>query len=419
MKSETMLICADVGANANKFWKAILHENGDVECEWGRVGYGGQSKVFCGVGQEYIDKKVREKEKKGYRPSRVLTGETSHKTVDNDKLLHVAKKQIVKDSAPELTKLVEKLVKYNIHKITESTNITYDTSSGLFSTPLGIVTPDAISEARSLLSDIKTLVSRNDFTDRNWVKYLNEYLTLIPQNIGMRRAEPSSLFPNENSILKQNDILDSLLSSYESATKNPKKPDEVDDDGDTKVFDVTLDLADSDTFRRIEKKYYDTRKSMHSCSHLKPKKAFELRIESMFTGFQQGKTAGNIKELWHGTSTANLLSILKSGLRVTPPTTANITGKLFGNGIYFAPNSSKALNYSFGFWSGKKTPNCYAFLANVAMGKYYVPKYGERLPKQGYDSTWAKEKQSGIYNDECIVYNPNQCNLTYLVEFES
>jgi hypothetical protein len=31
MKSETMLICADVGANANKFWKAILHENGDVE----------------------------------------------------------------------------------------------------------------------------------------------------------------------------------------------------------------------------------------------------------------------------------------------------------------------------------------------------------------------------------------------------
>lgn len=419
MKNEVNLICADVGANSNKFWKSILHENGDVECEWGRVGVTKNSKIFRGVGQKYIDKKVREKQKKGYRESKILTGESSVKTVEDNKLASIAKKQIVKNSSPELTKLIDKLVKYNIHKITNSTNITYDVNSGLFTTPLGIVTPDAITEARGLLSSIKSLVSNEDFKSPKWNSYLNEYLALIPQNIGMRRVTPEGLFPNEKSILKQNDILDSLLSSYESATKAPKKNDNEEDGEDEKVFDVTLEEVDSDTFKRIDKKYRDTRKDMHVCSHLKVKKVFSLRIGPMAEDFEHTSNMGNLMELWHGTSTANLLSILKSGLHVTPPSTAHITGKLFGNGIYFAPNSSKSVNYSAGFWNGKRTSNCYAFLADVRMGKYYVPKYGERLPKKGYDSTWAKAGKSGVYNDECIVYNRNQCNLTYLIEFDS
>jgi poly [ADP-ribose] polymerase 2/3/4 len=416
MKNEVNLICADIGVNANKYWKAILHENGDVECEWGRVGVTKQTKTFRGVGQRYIDKKVKEKEKKGYRISKLLTGELNVKVVSDDRLSTIAKKQIIKKSSIELTKLVDKLVKYNIHKITESTNITYDKNSGLFSTPLGIVTPDAISEARRLLSDIKSLVVVKDFTNRNWNEYLNEYLTLIPQNIGMRRAAPEVLFPTENSVLKQNDILDSLLSSYESAVKVEKQ--EEDTLNEEQIFDVTLEEVDDSEFERIRKKYIDTRKDMHVCSHLKVKKVFSVRIGPMANDFEQTINMTNLKELWHGTSTANLLSILKSGLHVTPPSTANITGKLFGNGIYFASDSTKSLNYSSGFWGGKRINNCYMFLGDIRLGKYYVPKYGEKLPKNGYDSTWAKAKISGVYNDEFIVYNKNQCNLTYLVEFD-
>jgi poly [ADP-ribose] polymerase len=58
------------------------------------------------------------------------------------------------------------------------------------------------------------------------------------------------------------------------------------------------------------------------------------------------------------------------------------------------------------------------FLADVAMGKSYTPKSSsESLPKAGYDSTFAKPGESGIINNEMIVYNVNQVNLKYLVEF--
>jgi poly [ADP-ribose] polymerase len=60
------------------------------------------------------------------------------------------------------------------------------------------------------------------------------------------------------------------------------------------------------------------------------------------------------------------------------------------------------------------------FLADVAMGRSFVPSgYGSRhsYPAPGYDSTFAKAGQSGIHNNEMIVYSTHQCNLTYLVEF--
>ena len=94
-------------------------------------------------------------------------------------------------------------------------------------------------------------------------------------------------------------------------------------------------------------------------------------------------------------------------------------GRLFGNGCYFANKSSKAVNYSFGYWDHKsKDDNCYAFLADVALGKFYTPRNTyENLPKPGYNSTFAKSGISGVMNDEIIVYNTYQCNLTYLMEF--
>ena len=70
------LICVEQGktakeayANHNKFWNASLNDDNSVFVEWGRVGKTAQSqtKNFGSDGQArtFIDKKVREKEKKG------------------------------------------------------------------------------------------------------------------------------------------------------------------------------------------------------------------------------------------------------------------------------------------------------------------------------------------------------------------
>jgi len=67
--STRMLVLTSVEDNNNKFWEAILYDNQDVECHWGRVGASGQRKTFPAAGQKYIDSKISEKEKKGYKES--------------------------------------------------------------------------------------------------------------------------------------------------------------------------------------------------------------------------------------------------------------------------------------------------------------------------------------------------------------
>ena len=51
-----------------------------------------------------------------------------------------------------------------------------------------------------------------------------------------------------------------------------------------------------------------------------------------------------VKELWHGSRNENWLSIIANSLQLNP--NAQITGKMFGQGIYFAPSSMKSWGYT-------------------------------------------------------------------------
>jgi len=54
--------------NHSKFWTGLLFPDDTVETRWGRIGADTyQSKEFPGVGEIFFDKKVKEKEKKGYQ----------------------------------------------------------------------------------------------------------------------------------------------------------------------------------------------------------------------------------------------------------------------------------------------------------------------------------------------------------------
>jgi poly [ADP-ribose] polymerase len=57
------------------------------------------------------------------------------------------------------------------------------------------------------------------------------------------------------------------------------------------------------------------------------------------------------------------------------------------------------------------------FLADVAMGKPYYPTSSCRSLPSGYNSMFAKAGQSGVLNNEMIVYNLFQASLKFLVEF--
>lgn len=133
---------------------------------------------------------------------------------------------------------------------------------------------------------------------------------------------------------------------------------------------------------------------------------------------ESGSKVGNVKELWHGTKASNLLSILKKGFFIPPTNVPYVTGRMFGNGVYFSDQSTKSLNYAYGYWDGNRQDNCFMFLCNVAMGKEYTPSGpSTQLPAPGYDSTFAKAGKSGVGNNEMIVYRTSQIDPRYLIEF--
>jgi poly [ADP-ribose] polymerase len=150
---------------------------------------------------------------------------------------------------------------------------------------------------------------------------------------------------------------------------------------------------------------------------------WSVNIESEKEAWEKdGSAMPNIWELFHGSSTSNLLSILKGGLVIPSASSPHVTGRLYGNGVYASKTSTKALNYSVGYWGGIRSNRVFMFVLDMAMGKHYIPSRSNytsvRYPVKGYDSTFAEPYKSGVYNDECIVYRTSQVHLKYLIEFE-
>lgn len=404
------LIFVEADANSNKVWKADLYEDGNVYCEWGRVGASNhQSKTFSG-GKSYLNKKVAEKKKKGYVEAKTISENTT-KVVSN--VHSIAKAQIQVDN-PVAQKLIDRLVAANVHQITANSQISFNENSGVFQTPLGVVTQEGISEANKILGNINGLLGQAG--SPKFYNTVNEYLRIVPQSVGRTvKGFIDQNFSSAEGIKRQLDLLQSLEVSFQTLSQ---KPDATPQEVLEKVFDVGIAVLDQNQeFERLKKKFYETKKSMHNYDNVHVKNIYEVDIREMSKNFDKDKV-GNHKEFYHGTSIANCLSILKSGLKVSPPSTAAIAGKLFGNGVYGADCSSKSLGYSLGRWGqGASRDGAWLFICDFAMGKAYEPtSYGIRGIPQGYDSCVALARKTGLHNNEFIVYKNHQVKIKYLIE---
>lgn len=436
-KEDRFILC-NITGNNNKWWDISLSDD-SVVCRWRRVGETGDqlTKKFSNTSaaERFYESKCREKQKKGYQPLKTISssGTGTQVSAAKETLAEIATKQI-QTSSPETIELVKYLTQANIHSILSSTTIQYDISKGVFSTPLGIVTKDAITEARDLLSKIGTYVAANDLDSNDLIPHLNQYLMLIPQDIGRSRPSARTLYPNLDAVQRQSDILDSLDASVESALHTPVEDTERCEE--PKIFEVKLHTIENGLIiDRVRKKYRDTQQSIHGSSILDVKRVYSVEIDHMRKAYHQHlycytidneismaeddeDTGRHIWELWHGSKKGNLLSIMAKGFVIPSKNASHCTGRMFGNGVYFSDQSTKSLNYAWGYWDSQRDDNCFMFIADVLMGNYYTPRSSsETLPKPGYDSTFAKASQSGVLNNEMIVYNTAQINPTYLVEF--
>jgi poly [ADP-ribose] polymerase 2/3/4 len=412
------LIYVEVDENSNKVWQGKVLDDGSFVVEWGRVGNQLQNKVYyfnsIVLAQNKLERTKRQKLRKGYTEAQVINQNQSYNpTLKEEDLELIAAKQIEHGKDPRAKQLIRYLVAVNIHNITSQTNISFDVTTGNFSTPLGLVTPQAIALARDYLIRIAESSQKNNRSTRSLI---NNYLRLIPQKLSYKIDYTRFLATQE--IQRQYEILNALSASI----------DLTQSDRDDRVFECSIrripgsNIEGRKTFREINHLYESTINSNHFAAAYKMRRIYEIDIPSMNQAFSQKATEiGNVKLHWHGTRASNLLSILKHGLIIPSAHAAQCTGRMFGNGIYGSEQSTKALNYATNYWnqSGEDNQRIYMLLCEFAMGKEYHIQNNHRgnLPVSGYNSTYVKPGNVNVINQESIVYDTAQVKIKYLCEF--
>lgn len=385
--------------NHNKFWRIIVDGN-IVTTEWGRVGESKQTKSWDKgyAAISFANGKIAEKKAKGYKEGEFIQSE---KTVSINADSESLKREISDD--PFVRQFVDRITKANVHSVLSQTTLTLN-SNGLFQTPLGIVTPTAILEARNLLADAMQI----EQSGKSLSRITSDYLMIIPHKTGMKKD--LSILDGKDRIQKENDLLDALQSSYDTAMAQvPAESSSVE-----KKFGIKMRLINgSPEAARIEN-YYINSRSKHHTDRMRYRIANVYEVQLDHTVYQTGK---NVIEVFHGTSERNLLSILINGLKTSPPSTAAIAGKMFGNGIYGAINSTKSLGYT----SIGHNESGWLLVCDFVMGNYYHPTQDVSHPPSGYESVWALSGKTrgwngGLLHDELIVYQNNKAKIKYLIE---
>lgn len=414
----------DPTCNSNKVWIGTAYDDGTFESHYGRVHEGANlattHKRFSSSAAALaeLERKSGEKLKKGYRETLTVA--------DGDSVTVGAKQADLKTIAADeigagcdtTRKLVEYLATVNIHNIVAATNIKYNAGSATFSTPLGVLTPTAILAARALLDQIANFNQSGSSYRRETA--VRDYFQIVPKDFGAKIPKAADLLATANTIQTESAILDALEAAFSSNTNAATG----------KTFECKLIKIPSSTddgratFRRINELYKKSRNVNHAgTATRKMVRLYEVEIPAMSAAFAAtAARLGNVRsDLWHGTRASNLLSILKNGLIIPPSSAAQVTGRMFGNGIYSSLQSTKALNYATSMWNGSGAANqkTFMFLCETALGKMHKPaRTFNNLPPRGFDSTWVEPGTANVINHECVVYQTSQINLKYLAEFE-
>ena len=422
-----MLVSVNANANNNKFYEVTLGDDDRVVTRWGRVGTSGTI-TPKGVGRTAYERVIREKTRKGYQEVDVVSAPT--KAAGDNNLREVSRKNLAGDAAdPILLDLIDRLVALNAHEIVKQSGGRIQVKDGQVTTPLGLLSKSALNRALRLLDAIQ------DETNRAAkVRLLEDYLTLVPQKVASKRGwedgllTPGALSDQRTFVSQLSDSLDFAL-SHPNDTATKDEPVE----NPFKMRLSVLDPTDRE-FARIRAMFEKSRNAQHRASYgYRLKRVYVLHDDAQKKLFEAAATIGNISQLWHGTRAINVLSILSKGLYCPPASSRFVTGRMFGNGVYFSNQSTKSLNYSVGVWGGGvsgRDKSCYMMLADVAMGHEFRPTsshqdwnaiHSGRVTDNGkrYHSVNVKPGTANVLNHEAIVWNTDQIMLRHLCEFEA
>lgn len=416
--AEKYLIMVNPEKNNNKFYRMVDMGNRTWGAYYGRIGeQQGESTYSNHVARpfEYPDYmyaiKLQEKLLKGYRDKTEChrTGSVkTHRIVEFSNI-----------NDPKVAELIEKLMSYAKKVISQNyTVVSAD------------VTLQMISEAKKELDAL-----RNAKTLESFNAHLLELMHIIPRRIdgygtygvasvmARNTAEFCRIILREESLL---DVMAGQVNVNENRKRSPNKSVDI-----LEAMNIEIHVAKQEQIQEVKKQLNDS---------LKPKlsgvyRVINKRTQAAFDNYLKlQKEAGNrtaVRQFWHGSRNENWISILQDGLMLNPD--AIITGKMFGNGIYFASSAAKSWGYtSIGKWARRSLNQA----TNSVFMALYATAYGKPYEVFSHTGGWlnynylklhhdhpecscvhAKADKGMLHDDEIIFYREDQVTINYICEF--
>ena len=406
------LVMVDGMNNHNKFYEITENADGSLDCSYGRVDKSAMHHHYA-PHEKQFDTLKWEKEAKGY------TDVTS---------LHAVKETNSPDRAKELSyaPVEDPVVQAALERMIEASRMFIKNN---YTIKAQDVTPKMISEAENDIRRLSDIAERKDSAALwRFNEVLTELFTDIPRamnKVSNHLAQSTDDF--DKIITRENQMLQNLKSAVQMSAPVPVK------DGSNKTMTVleARGLTMRQTSFKEEDRIVDhLGKDYQGDVERRFVRAFAVENLKTRENYEQYKkdhniTAKGVKLFYHGSKVENWYSIMSTGMSLNPD--AKVTGKMFGQGLYFAPECRKALNYmdcKGSRWNNGQQDTGYTAIYSVALGKVYEPNriLGSSFkPKDlpnGCDSVFASKRNPhlGLANDEYIVYSQDACTIKYMME---
>lgn len=408
--------------NSNKVYIMEELSDGRIKCEYGRVG---KNMTTVYKSSREWDKIVREKtsNKKGYTDVTDLLAEP---VVDDSKPVN-NKVDSIKDDI--VRKLVDELMSFANKSIQRNYKVTQEA-----------VSEQQVNAAQEVINAISSLLVLG--VDK---KHVNDMLlklyTIIPRRMDNVKSHligdvnsDTDLENAQRIIGSEQSALDTMAGQVELIKQQKdaaKKAAEAEANGvEEEVEEVTiLDQMGLSIEVENDTETLDLIKKLMGPNVNQMKKVYKVINNKTQAKFDKNLEKANVKKkrlYWHGSRNENWFNILQTGLLIRPSGAVH-TGSMFGDGIYFADKAQKSIGYSSlrgSYWAHGGDNKAFLALFDVHLGNQKEILHHDSscyklsdnvLKKDGYDSVFAKGG-ADLRNNEFIVYKPEQCTVSHLIE---
>jgi poly [ADP-ribose] polymerase len=233
-------------------------------------------------------------------------------------------------------------------------------------------------------------------------------------------------------LASEQDTLDTMAGQVKLLKQQQDASGEADEIGEVDSDDITiLEQMGLKAEVEVNQEAIDLVTKLMGSNADKISKIIKVKNEKTQRNFDKHYAKAKVKKrklYWHGSRNENWFNIVQTGLMIRPSGAIH-TGSMFGDGIYFANKSQKALGYTSmrgSYWASGSSNKGYLALFDVHTGNqkhitnhdyscYSLSK--AKLAVDGFDSVYA-HGGADLRNDEFIAYDSNQCTIAYLIELK-